>query len=51
VDFGQKKCPLCGDRGMELEEGTFVCNKCEVTFNNFSILTFGKKECDKIFCN
>ena len=37
VHFGEKKCPICGDFGKEVEKEIFVCNSCAISFNNFSV--------------
>lgn len=37
VNFGNGKCPICGDFGSKLSAETFHCTKCEVAFNEFSL--------------
>jgi ribosomal protein L37AE/L43A len=37
VNFGQGKCPLCGDNGKEIEKKVFHCSKCRVSFDGFII--------------
>jgi ribosomal protein L37AE/L43A len=37
IDYGEKKCPMCGDFGIEIEKKIFSCTKCELTFHKFGI--------------
>lgn len=37
VQFGDKKCPLCGDFGKEIEKETYSCRNCEIAFDKFMI--------------
>ena len=37
VNFGNGKCPLCGDFGKKIENRTFHCVKCDVAFDDFLI--------------
>jgi len=38
VNFGQGKCPLCGDFCKELEKRTFHCKNCNIAFDEFMIV-------------
>lgn len=39
VDFGKKKCPLCGRIGKRFKNSsTFICHHCEVIFDEFICL-------------
>lgn len=37
VNFGERRCPICGDFGKEVEKDTFSCGKCSIKFDKFHI--------------
>ncbi|MEM7819831.1 MAG: hypothetical protein QXD48_03310 [Candidatus Aenigmatarchaeota archaeon] len=47
INFGNGKCPLCGDFGKEIVKEVFHCPKCNVTFNNFSLSSYSEIKTDK----
>lgn len=44
VNFGEGKCPICGDFAKKLEKKTFHCRKCDVAFNEFLIFNVTEPE-------
>jgi|GEM_PF-2920612 len=41
VNFGKGKCPLCGDKAIEVGDA-YHCGKCEVSFDDFMIASQGE---------
>jgi hypothetical protein len=44
INFGDGKCPVCGDFGSEVEKRIFHCGKCKVSFNEFYVATHKELE-------
>jgi transposase-like protein len=55
VNFGQGKCPICGDFGKKLSEkklkNNFNCKKCNATFDNFYLFILKEPEEQNKFWN
>ncbi len=41
IDFGNGKCPMCGDFGREVEQ-VIHCIKCQASYDGFWLLSDGE---------
>ncbi len=51
VQFGEGKCPLCGDFGKELKKEMFSCRSCDISFDKFMILFTAEPKVEQKFWN
>jgi len=38
IDMKDGKCPICWNFGKEIEKRIFHCKRCDISFNEFSIV-------------
>lgn len=46
VKFADRKCPVCGNGGTEIEKDLFQCGRCEMAYDSFTIFGSPKVETD-----
>lgn len=51
VNFGEGKCPLCGDFGRRARGKSYSCGKCSLAFDNFSVMFAEEPEEQNRFWN